>query len=86
MRSLIAEKFKTINKLRLFAWLAGVSLEMALRVSIVKVWNWIVSEDFNMLIFGEDQLGYMKGLVAVTLLLIFFNKSNPILSIDTTKQ
>lgn len=46
-------------------------LEVLFGVSMVYLWNWVVSKEFNTLLFGEPKLDVIKGTVVVMVIDVY---------------
>lgn len=79
-------KFKLfLSQIDPWPTILGLSIEFLLRILLIFIWNWIFSTNTNQFLFGEDQLGYLKGFVLISLVFILFpsNKSSVFNQINT---
>ncbi len=61
------EKFNQIKSTWALLSVAIYTTEITFRLGLVLVWNWIISPEFNRILFGSNELGLWKGLVIVSI-------------------
>ncbi len=61
------EKFNQIKSTWALLRVAIYATEITFRLGLVLVWNWIISPEFNRILFGSNELGLGKGLVIVSI-------------------
>ena len=70
------EKYKAILiNSKLWKLLTVISFEVLFAIGAVYLWNWIISNEVNRLIFGTPELGVLKGVI----LIIFLDMTNELL-------
>lgn len=52
----------------LWNFVTKVLIEIGIRSGTVYCWNWIVSKELNIKLFGTPQLGVIQGMVLLTII------------------
>ncbi len=60
-------KFKLyLSTINIWELVLGLSIEILLRIGLIWVWNFIFSAELNKFLFGTEQLGYIRGIILIT--------------------
>lgn len=62
-------------------------LELIGRIFLIFLWNWIISEQLNLIIFGTKTLDVFKGVILTFVIQFFFITKNKLFNnIDTKTE
>ena len=51
--------------------IAAIATEIFVRLLAIAAWDFVVSKDINLFLFGTNELGFLKGSAIFFLLLVF---------------
>ena len=69
-------KVSKLVKEQIYGILEIVFVELALRCALIIAWNYIVTSKLNLIAFGTEDLGFIRGLALLLIVQVIFSGKN----------